>query len=145
MIDASCHEPEAADAVFVEIIPRQNWRRVMAETADDFGFLRTAGERNEIHYEGVSQQIVVPAGAIESLHVETIQPGEAMVPYPIHLVVLKAWVGDVLVELPFNSLSATYHKANAETARLGAHDLFQRLHAVRQSARLDSVDDAGRV
>ena len=57
-------------AVFVEVVPPENWRRVMLETATDVGFLLVDREKGELRFEGDRERWRIPAGAILSCEME---------------------------------------------------------------------------
>ena len=62
--------PGAPDSVFVDIIPRTNWNRIMLENAADTGFLTVDSERREIRFEGDKERYRIPAEAIRSCKLE---------------------------------------------------------------------------
>jgi hypothetical protein len=45
-------DPDDPEAMFVQIVPRCNWGRIMLETATDVGFLKVDASRREILFEG---------------------------------------------------------------------------------------------
>jgi hypothetical protein len=53
-------------SVFVEVVPRANWNRMMLENAADIGFLAVDTERREIRFEGDKERYRIPAEAIIS-------------------------------------------------------------------------------
>jgi len=68
--------PEDPTAIFVEVVPRQNWGRLMLETATDVGFLLVDEERREVRFEGDRERFRIPAAAILSCEVEETTFGE---------------------------------------------------------------------
>jgi len=54
------------DSVWVDIIPRKNWNRMMLENASDIGFLRVDTARREILFEGDRERYRIPADALIS-------------------------------------------------------------------------------
>jgi hypothetical protein len=69
-------DPDDPGAVFVEIVPRRNWGRLMLETATDVGFLLVDETRQEILFEGDLDRMRIPAGAILSCSAEGTVTGE---------------------------------------------------------------------
>jgi hypothetical protein len=69
-------DPDHPEAVFVEVVPRQNWNRLMLETATDVGFLLVEELRREVLFEGDRERMRIPAGAILSCEVEQTVIGE---------------------------------------------------------------------
>lgn len=71
--------PSDPEAIFVELVPRANWNRLMLETATDIGFLFVDESRREVLFEGDHEQMRIPESAILSCEVEEIfiggQPG----------------------------------------------------------------------
>jgi hypothetical protein len=63
-------DPDDPEAIFVEIVPRQNWNRLMLDTATDVGFLHVEETRREVLFEGDRERIRIPVGAILSCDVE---------------------------------------------------------------------------
>ena len=69
-------DPDDPEAIFVQIVPRCNWGRVMLETATDVGFLKVDENRREILFEGDKERYCIPGQAIISCNVEQIIYGE---------------------------------------------------------------------
>ncbi len=55
-------DPDDPDAIFVQIVPRCNWGRVMLETASDVGFLKLDENRREILFEGDKERYRIRTG-----------------------------------------------------------------------------------
>jgi hypothetical protein len=69
-------DPDDPEAVFVEVVPRENWTRLMLETASDVGFLLVDEGRREVRFEGDRERMRIPAAAILSCDVEETEIGE---------------------------------------------------------------------
>ncbi len=67
-------DPDDRAAEFIEITPRENWKKFMLDTAADTGFLRLDFEGRRILFEGDHERYRVPAGSVESGHVEEVYP-----------------------------------------------------------------------
>ena len=59
-----------ADSLFVEIVPRSNWNRLMWRTETDMGFLAVDVAHREIRFEGDKERFRVPVDALVSCEVE---------------------------------------------------------------------------
>jgi hypothetical protein len=68
-------EPDDPDAVYVGVVPRQNWGRLMLENCQDVGLLKTDPARRELLFEGVRQRWRIPADSIESCELEEYTVG----------------------------------------------------------------------
>jgi hypothetical protein len=94
-------EPDDPDAVFVQVIPRAHWGRMMLENAADVGFLRIDRDRRELLYEGDRERWVVPAAAVVTCAVESFLVGPPGQGSTFYVAVLRARVGSALWEAPF--------------------------------------------
>jgi hypothetical protein len=64
------------DAIFVEIVPKLTWGKMMLENASDVGLLVVDKARREIRFEGDKERWRVPANAITGCEVEKFVQGE---------------------------------------------------------------------
>lgn len=62
-------EPDG-ESLFVDVIPRSNWNRMMLENASDVGFLIVDTQRREIRFEGDRERYRIPANALYSCELE---------------------------------------------------------------------------
>jgi hypothetical protein len=62
LVDAD--RPGDVPTLFVQVVPRKNWGRLMAETASDTGFLQIDPRRRELRFEGDVERYRIPAAAI---------------------------------------------------------------------------------
>ena len=69
-------DPEDPEAIFVEVVPRKNWGRMMLETATDVGFILVDPARQELRFEGDCETYRIPGGAILSCEVEEFTQGQ---------------------------------------------------------------------
>jgi hypothetical protein len=69
-------DPDDPDAIFVELVPRKNWKKLMLETATDVGYLLVDEARKEVLFEGDNKRMRIPAGAIRECEVEETVIGE---------------------------------------------------------------------
>lgn len=63
-------DPDAADALFVEIVPRENWGQIKLEDADDIGYLRLDPEGQQLLFEGGRERWALPGDAILDCSIE---------------------------------------------------------------------------
>ena len=87
------------EACFVEIVPRQNWQKVKAETATDFGFLKCDAERAALYFEGDSRRIAIPLDTLTRCAAEPIADFLGMVQH--WALVVEASDGEKMLEFPF--------------------------------------------
>ena len=69
-------EPDDPDALFVEIVPKLNWGKMMWDNAQDVGFLRVDKARREVLFEGDKERWRIPAAAITFCEVEFFVEGQ---------------------------------------------------------------------
>jgi hypothetical protein len=95
--------PEAKDSLFVDIVPRGNWHRLMVENASDIGFLCVDLERREIRFEGDRQRYRIPADSICSCTLEKSLAMQSASPNAMGywMVVVRAYDANALWEAPF--------------------------------------------
>jgi hypothetical protein len=85
--------------IFVEMVPRKNWGRIMLETAEDIGFLQIDEERREILFEGDRECYRVPAEAIISCELERVATGSDESKSIVHyMIVIRAHKGSAIWE-----------------------------------------------
>ena len=120
--------PDDPDAVYVQIVPRANWGRVMLETATEVGFLKVDARRRVILYEGDRERWVIPAESILSLAVEEFRtpPGgdESAV---FAVVVLTADAGGRVWEAPLAHRHIRFGKRDFRMRRRLAAGLYETL------------------
>jgi hypothetical protein len=71
-------DPDDPEAIFVEIVPRRNWERLMLETATDIGYLVFDESSREVLFEGDHERLRIPVSAIEVCEVERVMAGGDM-------------------------------------------------------------------
>ncbi|MHC4234377.1 MAG: hypothetical protein ACYSUQ_04610 [Planctomycetota bacterium] len=91
--------PDDPEAYFVEIVPRENWAKLKAETATDFGFLKCDAERAALYFEGDSRRICIPLETLTHFEAEPITDASGMVSHCA--VVVEASDEERTLELPF--------------------------------------------
>ncbi len=84
-------DPNDPDALFVEIVPKLNWGKLMFETASDVGFIKVDQGRREILFEGDKERFRLPADAITYCGVEFFVEGQGShAATKIYYVVIRA-------------------------------------------------------
>jgi hypothetical protein len=83
-------EPNDPDALFVEVVPKLNWGKVMLDNASDVGLLVVDKARREVRFEGDNERWRVPAASITSSEVENYVHGQGAGATRIFYVVLRA-------------------------------------------------------
>ena len=134
------HDP---DALFVQIIPRENWAVVMGENAGDVGLLFIDHGRRELRYEGDLERWTVPAECVRSFRLRSFTPASGMAATNKHTVVMLE------VELPGGDTWETplaCHPIHFEfwtpaKRRRGAELLREAIGHLVDPARWPAVDD----
>jgi hypothetical protein len=124
-------DPDDPAAVYVQVIPRANWGRVMVENASDSGLLKLDPARRLILFEGDRQRWRVPAAAVTGLAVEEFcvgppDPAERNV-FPV--LVLAADVGGERWEVPLNRPHLAFTRPTAAGRRAAIAELEADLRA----------------
>jgi hypothetical protein len=89
------------DALYVQVIPRSRWTKIMLENAADLGFLLVDQARRVILFEGDRERWRIPAEAVISCDLEYFSPGSATEGPLRHCVaVLRARTADGIWEAP---------------------------------------------
>jgi len=91
--------PSDEPRFFVEVVPRNNWGKLMLETASDIGFLEVDGRRREIRFEGDRERYRIPATAITGCTVQQVPAADGKIIY--HMVVLSGSTREGSWEAPF--------------------------------------------
>lgn len=91
--------PDDPDAIFVELVPRANWKRLMLETATDIGYLLVDEAKGELLFEGDKERMRLPADAILAVEAEETRIGDGTMKY--YFTVLEVDCGQEVRELPF--------------------------------------------
>jgi hypothetical protein len=106
------HRPDAIvdlknpEAILVQVIPRQNWQRIMLEDAADVGFLFVDLEGRQLLFEGDHERYRVPARALLTCGVELMNPLSEVhhKTLPVPLVVISFREADRVLEIPLRPL-----------------------------------------
>lgn len=115
-------DPDDSEAIFVEIVPRKNWGRMMIETASDVGLFKVDETRGELRFEGDRETYRVPGQAILWCEIEEVNfggniPGFSITIYPTVVVAETAageWEAPIVFRGDFGSLGAGKRRKRAE-------------------------------
>src|SRR5882724_7225321 len=69
-------DPADPDAIFVEVVPKMNWGKMMLDNASDVGLLIVDRQRREIRFEGDRERWRIPAAAITQCQFEKYVQGQ---------------------------------------------------------------------
>ncbi len=84
-------DPNDPDALFVEIVPKLNWGKLMLEMASDVGYFKVDQGRREILFEGDKERFRLPADAITYCGIEFFVEGQGShAATKIYYVVIRA-------------------------------------------------------
>jgi hypothetical protein len=123
-------QPDDPDAMYVGVVPRENWGRVMLDTATDNGLIRIDPRRRELLFEGDRQRWRIPAASIVSCDLDQYglggppQPNEYNV---IPLVVLRVNRDGKVWEAPLSPLRTTLSRPTIEARRRRCRELHQHI------------------
>ena len=122
--------PDDPDAVYVGVVPRKNWGRLMLETAEDIGLLRIDPGRRELLFEGARQRWRIPGDSIESCELEeyTVGPPSPDRKNVFLLAVLRVSRDGGAWEAPLRPMQNTLVLPTAEAKRLRCRQLRRRVH-----------------
>lgn len=123
-------QPDDPDAMYVGVVPRENWGRVMLDTATDNGLIKIDPRRRELLFEGDRQRWRIPAASIVSCDLDQYglggppQPNEYNV---IPLVVLRANRDGKVWEAPLSPLRTTLSRPTIEARRRRCRELHRHI------------------
>jgi hypothetical protein len=122
-------DPDDPDALYVGVVPRENWGRVMLETSTDLGLLKIDRGRRELLFEGDRQRWRIPADSIESCDVEeyVIGPPDPNENNVFPLAVLRVKRDGGVWEAPLSPMRTTAHRPTAEAKRQRCRQLSRRI------------------
>lgn len=128
--------PDEPDIVYMQVIPRAHWGKLMVENALDVGFLKLDSQRKLVLYEGDLERWSVPLASIASWNIEEfcIGPSDQSYQDAYPLVVLKINVDGKIVERPVMHRHVFFGKRGTKERRLLSAQLAQQLTEL-QSAR----------
>lgn len=123
--------PEDPDAVFVQVVPRERWGKLMLETASDVGFVKLDERRRELLFEGDRERYRIPGEAILGCEVEKVVYGTAREPYEtcVFLSVLRARGPDGIFEVPLGQRAGLGHRT-IPARRQWAEQFCERILAI---------------
>ena len=112
-------EADDPDALFVEVIPRANWARLMAQNASDVGLLKVEERRRAVLFEGDRERWAIPAESVLSCEVEEFtELGMEQNKYNLHaVVVLVANIGGQPWEAPLCARITAFTPWTADARR----------------------------
>jgi hypothetical protein len=122
-------QPGDPDAIYVGVVPRKNWGRMMLETSTDIGLLKIDAQRRELLFEGDRQRWRIPADSIASCEVEeyAIGPPDPKENNVFPLAVLRVNRDGGLWEAPLSPMRITRRRPTAEMKRQRCRQLRQRV------------------
>jgi hypothetical protein len=114
--------PADPDAVFVSVVPRANWGKLMLNQVTDVGFLKVDRASRCLLFEGDTQRWRIPAQSLASVAVESYVPlGKTEGPPPregephqerFYMTVIRARVGDDEWEAPVSTAAVDWRPRN---------------------------------
>lgn len=129
--------------IFIEIVPRENWSRLMLETASDVGFLRISEAERVLIIEGDENRYRIPADALTGCEIEINiqQVGNTRVQYEMIVLTSNQPTGDW--ELPFRPRKGT--SAFGRNKRLKkVQEIQQRIVRMMPQGSSEAMDSLNR-
>lgn len=135
-----------ANALFVEIIPRENWNRMKVKNASDIGFLTVDAPQREIRFEGDKERYRIPADALLSCDVEkSVFTSSAKPTAPGYfMVVLRAQTASGIWEAPV-SPSVSKSIFNSKSRLQAAEALQAKIKALHPATVIAESDRRAKV
>jgi hypothetical protein len=127
--------PEDPDAIFVQLVPRDRWGKLMLETASDVGLVKLDARRGQVLFEGDRARYRIPGEAILSCDVEKVVYGTAREPYEtcVFLSVLRARGPEGVFEAPLGQRAGLSHRT-APARRQWAEQFSRQILALAPNA-----------
>lgn len=124
IVDVNC-----GDAIFVEVIPRRNWKQITLQNAEDVGLLRIDREQRQVLFEGDIKRYRIPAEAIVASDMELMNKNDANDPRSISVGIVVLTVRDRLGEreLPLRPVRTVSGDPLGSNYVARAHELQRRI------------------
>ena len=126
------------ESIYVDVIPRKNWNRLMWENASDIGFLTVDTGRRQIRFEGDRERYRIPAAALLDCKLERIYnaPGATGNAPGCWLVVIRAAGPNGVWEAPVTPRLYKRRVPMKERLRV-AQELLDQIKAIRPTQDLE--------
>jgi hypothetical protein len=127
--------PRDEQAVYIDVVPRKNWGKVMVREFSDTGLLKVDEGSRCVLFEGDQERWRIPTTSLVSVdvesyrpagHVEGTEPGEWM-----HATVIKARVADTIWEAPIRKCHVEWQPKNNQLREANALALRDAIRALR--------------
>ena len=97
-------DPRGDQVVYVDVVPRENWGKVMLKEFRDIGLLKVDEVSRSIQFEGDLERWRIPVASLISAEVESYRPAGQVEgrenPEIMYMTVIKARVGETIWEAP---------------------------------------------
>lgn len=97
-------EPNDPEAYFVEVVPRENWTKLLWDDAADHGFLKLDDVTRCLLFEGDRERWSIPVSAILRIHDEAKVKAGTGAPHSSHFVVVAVQFRESVWELPIHAM-----------------------------------------
>jgi hypothetical protein len=115
------------EIIFIDIVPRINWGKMMMENASDIGFLELDRSRRQLIFEGDRERYWIPVESILSVKhefwAESVQHQLQSSPTLHHLVVVRAATADGPKEFCFARRQNEFKRRTAKRRLAEAQEL----------------------
>jgi hypothetical protein len=115
------------DAVYIQVIPRAHWGKVMMENATEIGLLKIDEQRDALLYEGDCERWVIPGGSVRSCDIEEFAIGDPAQGTTFPMVVVRATVDGRAWEAPIALRHIRFTRRTAAVRQQWAIELAARV------------------
>jgi hypothetical protein len=135
-------DPRDPEAVFIDVIPRENWKKVQVNDAADTGFLRIDPKTRSILFEGDRERWRIPAASLVSVEVESYRPPGSAEGETLDLryvAVIRARVGDGVWEAPVIPCHVEWRPRTGQRREELATEVRENIRTLRPAGTLGSA------
>jgi len=124
-------DPNNSEAAYIQVIPRENWSRVMLENASDVGLLWVDAAGRQVLFEGDRQRYRIPAGSIVSCEIEQFTaPGDAQQRSIFYMTCIRARTEAGLWETLVSHRHIWFGKRTSAVRRKLAEELREKIRSI---------------
>jgi hypothetical protein len=130
-------DPRDPEVVFVDVIPRANWGKVMIKEFSDTGLLKVDELSRCLLFEGDQERWRIPAASLISAEVESYRPASHVEGQAggemFFVTVIRANVGGDVWEAPVSKCHVEFRAKNNRLRETNAQALRDRIRSIMPS------------
>jgi hypothetical protein len=127
--------PMDPETIYIDVVPRANWGKVMLREFSDTGLLKVDEATRSVLFEGDQERWRIPVASLMSVGVESYRPGPSAEGQQggevLYYTVLKAQVGDTTWEAPVRKCHTEWRPKDNALREANAIALRDRIAALR--------------